>query len=228
MRTNLLALAFAASALFSSSAIAQVQSMGGPDTARQASWVIFAEMTNGFTPHGAVSINYSQPEWKDSYDAVLASGKFNGTAQRLGKNWWTSLDTTVALEIGGTKIEAGSYYLGIQVDKDGKMGLMVIDAKSSNQHGWLPFVAAQWKAVAVAPLELKKDAHKESQLKMLIAISADKADTSKGTFSIRWGKHELVAPVAFHLAAKKDGEKKGEGHDAHDAHGKQADKKSPK
>jgi len=214
MRTNLLALAFAASALFSSSAVAQVQSMGGPDTARQASWVIFAEMTNGFTPHGAVSINYSQPEWKDSYDAVLASGKFNGTAQRLGKNWWTSLDTTVALEIGGTKIEAGSYYLGIQVDKDGKMGLMVIDAKSSNQHGWLPFVAAQWKAVAVAPLELKKDAHKESQLKMLIAISADQADTSKGTFSIRWGKHELRAAVAFHLPKPEAGKKQEEPKDA--------------
>jgi hypothetical protein len=39
-----------------------------------------------------------------------------------------------------------------------------------------------------------------------------------------------VAPVAFHLPAKKDGkkdgEKKGEGHDAHDAHGKQAEKKA--
>lgn len=201
------ALALVAGA-FSAAANAQVQSMGGPDTGRQASWVIFAEMQNGFTPHGAVTIQYGQPEWKDSYDAVLASGKFNGTTQRLGKNWWTSLETTVAMEIGGTKIAAGSYYLGIQVAKDGSIGLLVIDAKASNQNGWLPFVASQWKSDIVCKLDLVKDAHEDVQQKMLIAISADKADPSKGTFSIRWGKHELRAAVAFHLPKKDAAEAK--------------------
>lgn len=211
MRNLFLSVVLAASAFFASSANAQVQSMGGPDTGRQASWVIFAEMQNGFTPHGAVMIQYGQPEWKDSYDAVLASGKFNGTTQRLGKNWWTSLDTTVAIEIGGTKIAAGSYYLGIQVAKDGSIGLLVIDAKASNQNGWLPFVASQWKSDIVCKLDLAKDAHEDVQQKMLIAIAADPKDSSKGTFSIRWGKHELRAAVAFHLPkpeAKKQDEPK--------------------
>lgn len=209
MRTsNFVAALVLAVGSFSAAADAQVQSMGGPDTGRQASWVIFAEMQNGFTPHGAVTIQYGQPEWKDSYDAVLASGKFNGTTQRLGKNWWTSLDTTVAIEIGGTKIEAGSYYLAIQAAKDGAMSLLVIDAKTSNQKGWLPFVASQWKSDIVCKLDLMKDAHEDVQQKMLIAISADKADPSKGTFSIRWGKHELRAAVAFHLPKKEAAETK--------------------
>jgi len=213
MRNLFLYVVLAASAFFASSANAQVQSMGGPDTGRQASWVIFAEMQNGFTPHGAVAIQYGQPLWQDSYDAVLASGKFNGTTQRLGKNWWTSLDTTIAIEIGGTKIAAGSYYLGIQVAKDGAIGLLVIDAKSSNEKGWLPFVSSQWKSDIVCKLDLKKDAHEDVQQKMLIAISADKADLSKGTFSIRWGKHDLTAAVAFHLP-KPEGRKQDEPKDA--------------
>jgi hypothetical protein len=214
MRTQLLSFVLAASAFFAPSANAQVQSMGGPDTGRQASWVIFAEMENGFTPHGAVTIQYGQPEWKDSYDAVLASGKFNGTTQRLGRNWWTSLDTTVAIEIGGTKIEAGSYYLAIQASKDGAMSLLVIDAKMSNQKGWLPFVASQWKSDIVCKLDLMKDAHEDVQQKMLISIAADKADVSKGTFSIRWGKHELRAAVAFHLPKPEAGKKQEEPKDA--------------
>lgn len=201
------ALALVAGA-FSAAANAQVQSMGGPDTGRQASWVIFADMSNGFTPHGGVAINYSQPEWQDSYDAAISSGKFNGTTQRLGKNWWTSLETTVAMEIGGTKIAAGSYYLGIQIAKDGSIGLLVIDAKASNQNGWLPFVASQWKSDIVCKLDLVKNAHEDVQQKMLIAIAADPKDSSKGTFSIRWGKHELRAAVAFHLPKKDAAEAK--------------------
>jgi hypothetical protein len=37
---------------------------------------------------------------------------------------------------------------------------------------------------------------------MEIEITADKKDAATGKFSIRWGKHELSAPVKFHLAAK--------------------------
>ncbi len=178
---------------------AQVQAFGGPDDDRKASWVVFAEMKNGFTPHGAVAINYSQPKWKPEYDGMLATDKFRGQSHRLGKNWWTSLETTVAMDIGGSKIAAGSYYLGIQIDKDGAMSLLVIDAKAANQNGWLPFVASQWKTDLSCKLDLKQDAHESVQELMLISITADRTDHSKGTFSIRWGKHELSAAVNFHL-----------------------------
>lgn len=220
MRLSRLFAAALAASCFLAPATAQITSMGGPDKDRTATWVIFAEMTNGFTPHGAVSINYSQPEWKSDYDKVLASGKFNGTTQRLGKNWWTSLDTTVAMEIGGTKIEAGSYFLGLQIYKDGGVSLMVIDAKSAMQHGWLPFVTADWKTETICKLDLHKDALAESQAKMTIAITADKDDVSKGKLSIQWGKHELSAAVVYHVQAK--GEHKGDHKGAEKAHGEKA------
>ena len=40
--------------------------------------------------------------------------------------------------------------------------------------------------------------------RMEIEITADKNDPATGRFSIRWGKHELSAPVRFHFAGAKD------------------------
>lgn len=137
---SLCAVALAAVA-FLAPARAQIQTFGGPDEDRMASTLIFADTSGGtFSPKGALSISYSQPDWQDKYTKVLESGKFNGTNQRLGKNWWTSFDTMTALEIGGTKIAAGTYYLGIHVDKEGKLHLMVIDTKTAITKGWTPFM----------------------------------------------------------------------------------------
>ena len=40
---------------------------------------------------------------------------------------------------------------------------------------------------------------------MVIEITGDKKDPTTGKLSLRWGKHELSAPVKFHLAEVKDG-----------------------
>jgi len=52
--------------------------------------------------------------------------------------------------------------------------------------------------------EKKRDSLKESQSKMVIAITADEKDSTKGKFSVQWGKHELSAPVTYQLPAAKD------------------------
>jgi len=196
--------ALAAAAFLAPAANAQIQAFGGQDEDRMASTLIFAETSNGFSPKGGVSVSYSQPDWKDSYDKVLESGKFNGTNQRLGKNWWTTLDTTVPLEIGGTKIKPGAYYLGIHVDDGGKFTLLVIDAKKAMTTGMAPFVPKGYQSEYEAPLQLAKNSLEETQKKMMIEITANDDDASVGKFSIRWGKHELSAPVKFHLGGPKD------------------------
>ena len=123
---------------------AQVQVFGGPDPDRKACSVLFAEGSTpeNFKMKGGVSMNFSQPEWKDSYNAELDSGKFNNTNQRLGKNWWTSFDTYSTLEIGGTKIMPGAYFLGIHVDQGGKFHLLFLDPRQVLMNTWVPFVPA--------------------------------------------------------------------------------------
>ena len=127
---------------------------------------------------------------------------------RLGNGWWTTFDTVGALELGGTKIEAGSYYVGLAVGKEGAFSLLLFDSKQAMKAGLLPGTTALYtgeaKAETKAPLTFAKDSLKEAVVKLEIEITADKKDPANGKFSIRWGKHELSAPVKFHLAAAKD------------------------
>jgi len=203
--TSLCAAALAACAFLAPTVRAQVQAVGGPDNDRKACTLIFADMAGGgFSPKGAVSINYSQPTWMEGYNKKLESGEFNGQNARLGKNWWTSFDTYIPLTVGGTKVAPGNYYLGIHVDEKGAFSLLFLDQKTALTNGWTPFMPEPWKSDVVAPLTLAKDALKESQAKMVIAITANEKDATKGKFSVQWGKHELSAPVTFQLPTAKD------------------------
>ncbi len=204
IRTSLFATALAAVAFLAPTVRAQVQALN-PGDERACCTLIFADMSGGgFSPKGAINVNYTAPEWKDSHNKLLESGKFNNTNQRLGKNWWTSFDTMVPLEIGGTKVMPGAYYLGLHVDAKGEFHLMVIDAKTALTSGWAPFMPQPWKTETMAPLTLAKNSLKETQKQMLIQFTADEKDPTKGKFSIQWGTHELSAPVKFGLPATKD------------------------
>lgn len=172
---------------------------GGPDPDRKASTMfVFGD---DFHAYAGASISYSQPQWNDKYNDMLPTLK--GKNARLGKNWWTSLDTIGAMEIAGTKIEAGSYFLGLHVDQDGNFHLLLLDAKKAMQGGVLPFHTDNLKADAKAPLTLAKDSLPATVEKMEIEISADKNDPSTGRFAIRWGKHELSAKVKLTLTPPK-------------------------
>jgi hypothetical protein len=153
-----------------------------------------------------VSISYSQPTWQDSYNGML-DGLKGSNYSRLGKGWWTTFDTVGLVEIGGTKIEAGSYYLGLAVGKDGAFSLLLFDSRQTMKKGLLPGSTPLYRGDASAeikaPLTLAKDSLKEVVVKMEIEMTVDKQDPSSGKFSIRWGKHELSAPVKFDLTATR-------------------------
>lgn len=175
----------------------------GAETDRRTT-TVFVSAEDGTTLAGA-SIGYSAPTWHSSYDAAV--DKPSGVYSRLGKNWWTTLDTLGAIEIGGTKIEPGSYYLGIGAAKDGAFTLLVFDSRKAMQDGVLPGSTVLYRgevlATAAAPMTLHKGTLPATVALMEIEIAADAADPSHGKLAIRWGKHELTAPVTFHLAPLK-------------------------
>jgi hypothetical protein len=174
---------------------------GGPDPDRKAANVFVS--TDDFTTLAGASISYTPPVWHDRYEGMLAAIK-GSNYTRLGKNWWTTFDTIGALEIGGTRIAAGSYYLGLAVDKDGVFTLLVFDSRQAMQDGLLPGTTALYrgdaKAAIRAPLTFARSSLQDTVVKMEITITADEKDPANGRFSIRWGKHELSAPVKYTLA----------------------------
>ncbi|HEX6813199.1 MAG TPA: hypothetical protein VF384_16365 [Planctomycetota bacterium] len=180
------------------------QVSGGPDPERKAS--TFFISNDSHETLAGVFISYSPAEWQESYNDMLAT-LAGSNYTRLGKGWWTSFETVGTVEIGGTKIEAGSYFLGLAVDKDGAFSLLVFDSKHTLKAGLLPSTTALYTGEArpetKAPLTLAKDSLKEHVVKLEVEIAADKKDPASGRFSIRWGKHELSAPLKFHLAGAK-------------------------
>lgn len=194
--------ALAAFLSFTPSLKAQIQVFGGPDPDRRGSSVfLFSDaMTVG------AAISYSGPVWKDDYNQML--DKLRDKNLRLGKNWWTSLDTSIAMEIGGKRLEAGAYFLGLHCDKDGNFHLMVFGASEAMKQGLMPFAADDWKGGVMIPLALHKDSLKEPAKTMVLAIEVDKQNPSNGTFSMHWGPHGLDAAVKFVLPeAKKEAKK---------------------
>ena len=173
----------------------KVQVFGGKQERAATTAILFGENILA-----GMSIVYGQPLWKDSYDQML--DKLKGKTNRLGKDWWTTFTTSVDIELGGAKIEAGSYVLAIRCDAEGKFHLVGMDAGKAMKKGLMPFGPQDWTPDFTAPLELHKGALAESVEKLEMELTVDGEDASKGAFAMSWGKHKLTAPVALHLHKK--------------------------
>lgn len=157
-------------------------------------------------PQAAVSISYGQPVWRLEYDTALPLPASN--YMRLGVGWWTTLDTIGPIEIGGVRIEAGSYFLGLATAADGAFSLQVFDSRQTMKARLLSASSALYrgegKPEAKAPLTFAKGALPEAATKLQIELAAAAgADPTAATLSIRWGKHQLSAAVRLHLDAGK-------------------------
>ncbi len=188
--TNLFRIAFLAAAL-AVPAQAQVKAFGGT-APRAAATRIF------FTDHcvGMVCVQHGTPEWKAEYDGML--GTLKGKSLRLGKDFWTTLNTSVELTIGETTVAAGSYYLGLKCDAEGNFHLLVMKQDTADKAGWVPFMEDAWKADYT--LAMKHTTGEKSADKMTMELNVDPKDPASMTFQISWGKHVLAMPVKAHLA----------------------------
>lgn len=212
------AAALAAASLLTPSLRAQGwQVFGGADPDRRAATMVLFHEAEGAA--AGVSVSYSQPMWKDEYDQQF--DQLKGKNLRLGKNWWTSLDTSAALELGGTKINAGAYYLGLHCDQSGKFSLLVFEADKAMKTGLMPFMPEAWKGATKVPMQLEQGKAETVATKMDIKLEGGKDDPLQGKFVIHWGKHRLVADLRVHAGKsggaedasgqKGDADKKGDG-----------------
>lgn len=170
----------------------QVKVFGGNAPRMAATKILF-----GPSGAGLICVQYGQPLWKAEFDTQLESMK--GHNIRLGKDFWTTLNTSVGLTIGGTKVPAGSYYLGLKNDAEGKLHLAVLDAATADKAGVGPWAGDEWKVAYTCPFEKKAG---EKQVDALtIDLAHDANAPTKMTLSIAWGKHLLSAPVEVQYGA---------------------------
>jgi len=186
------------SLLFALLAPSQAKVLGGNGDDRKAA-VKFL-FSDDFKLLGSACIQYGAPTWKPEYEEMAEQAK--GQSLRLGKNFWTTLNNSSTLVIGGTSVPAGAYYLGLSCDEKGKFSLLVLDAKNADGNGWTPLSASDWKADYTCPLE-----HKTSKTQTVdqLAITMEGDEQDDLEFKIAWGGHTLSAKMQIKADAGKGG-----------------------
>ena len=161
---------------------------------------------------GQLAISYGQPEWKDSYRDVLESGEFTNKRWRLGKDFWTTLDTNVPISVAGKKIAPGQYYMTIEYKGDDEFVLAFLDPNEVRSQKLDGFVAHYSKGGIEVPM--KHGTSDEIAEKLSIEVVVGKENNTEGKLAIRFGPHTLTAPVTVYLTKSKaveagyEGEKK--------------------
>ncbi len=188
LRTVLVAAALAAPAF------GQVQAFGGDAPRAAATRMLFGQ---NFTPHGMLCIQYGAPAWKAEYDTQFE--KIKGQNLRLGKDFWTTFNSSCALSIGGVEVAAGAYYVGLKCDAEGKFSLLLLDVKSADDAKQAPWTGATWKPAYTCPLTKSVTETEAAVMKMSLAGNGQAA--TEMTFTLNWGKHQLAAPIVAKIAA---------------------------
>ena len=186
-------------AFLSTPVSAQLEVFGGAGVRASTMVGYWSDATQSAT---GLAIQYGQGQWKDEYDQKL--DQLKGKRARLGKDWWTTLDTSLKLDFGGVTVPPGSYFLGLQCDQDGKFALALLDANKALAASAMPFLESAWKIDLSVPMTLEKGVLKQTVERMTIALEPRKDDESKITLSITWGKHRLSATCKAGLPADKD------------------------
>ncbi len=196
---------------------ATAQKLTGASVTGQRAETRMMVFNDDFSVFAMASLTHGQPDWKAEYDGMM--DKLKGKLNRLGKDWFTTLINSSEMEIGGTKIPAGSYVMALHCDKDGKFALAFMDSTKAMKHGILPW-SGDWTPEFTAPLTLNKDVAKDVVGKMTMTFTADKDGAGKGTFTLAWGKHTLTAPAMLHGPHAHKAAETGGDHGKKDAHGK--------
>lgn len=146
---------------------------------------------------GQVAIDYGAPAWKDEYDAELSNPKFVDHRWRLGQEFWTTLDASLPVTIGTAKLNPGSYYLTVEKKSDGRFLLAFLDPVEVRKAHLDPFVAHLTKGGI--EIEMQHGTAQEKAAALEIKLTSDGERSNKGKLTVRFGPHELTAPVVCHL-----------------------------
>jgi len=180
------------------------------DGQRAATGLFYWDQAVGGSP-GQIFLHYGQPEWKDDYEKLITGDK--ATTLRLGSNWWATLDTTMPLTIGQTKVPSGVYYLGLHKTAKGQWQLMLLDPKEVRKQKAHPGMTPSLTAKLNVDLIYRKVG--TSKDKLTISVKPSKSDPKIGSLGIQWNDHYLRAqvvagsgkPKAVEAGGKKNGKK---------------------
>lgn len=144
---------------------------------------------------GEIALDFGPVPWNDEYEQALAAGKFKDKKWRLGGDFWTSLDTSVDLKFGGVTVPAGYWYLTLE-QRDSGYVLAAHDAAAVRKQKVDAVFANVLKGGIEIPLA---HAAADRAATLDIGLRPEGGSKTDGMLRIRFGPHELSAPVSMQL-----------------------------
>ena len=199
MRKNL-GFAVALFLLLLSTASAQItqrpiQVFGGQPDERASTRLLYA----ADRAIGEFAIDYGRPAWKKEYEDPAVFDKMTrGKVWRLGKDFWTTLDTSLPLRIAGREVLVACYYLGLHRSEDGATwSLAFLDPNQIRSSRLDAFEINKAPIAFKVPMKLEEAAERVDKLTLL--LSYQKQNITSVTLRIAWGKLLLNAPIEVQL-----------------------------
>jgi hypothetical protein len=151
-------------------------------------------------PEGQLAISYGRPGWKKDYeDPAKFDAMTKGKVWRMGKDFWTTLDTSLPLNISGKVVPPGYYYLGLRRSAEGgQWSLAFLDPVKVRAARLDGFVIEKAKVEFEAPVKVDKSG--DIADKLTITLSYSEATPNHVTMKLAWGNLAMTAPIEVSLA----------------------------
>lgn len=143
---------------------------------------------------GQIAIDYSPVSWQDDFEQKLTGGEYKGKKWRLGADFWTRLDTSVDLQLGGVAVPAGYYYLTLEQRDANTFVLALHDPAAIKKQKLDAFQAEKVQGGIEVPMTHATDPKVVKQLELNLAMN--EGSTTDGTLQLGFGGHRLTAPFA--------------------------------
>ena len=152
------------------------------------------------TSAGQFAIDYGRPEWKKDYeDSAKFDGMTKGKVWRMGKNFWTILDSSLPLKISGKSVPPGYYYIGLRRSADGaQWSLAFLDPAKVRAARLDGFVINKARVEFEVPVKVEQS--KDIAGKLTITLPYQEKTPTDVTFKLAWGNFVATAPIEVSLA----------------------------
>lgn len=150
---------------------------------------------------GGFFIEYGRPLWRKDYeDTAKFDAMTKGKTWRMGAEYWTVLDTSLPLNIGGQNIPIGLWYVGLNRSADGATwSLVFIDPAKVRSQQIDPSEIERAPVAFRAPMKVESGG--EFAEKLTINLSVPKAGAKESVMQLSWGKFQLSTPIQIKLAS---------------------------
>ncbi|MBI4166894.1 MAG: DUF2911 domain-containing protein [Acidobacteria bacterium] len=148
---------------------------------------------------GQFAIDYGRPEWKKDYeDPAKFDGMTKGKVWRMGKDFWTILDSSLPLKISGKSVPPGYYYLGLRRSTDGaQWSLALLDPVKIRAALLDAYIINKAKVEFEVPVKVEHA--KDIVGKLTIALAYQEKTPTHVTFKLAWGNFVATAPIEVTL-----------------------------